>query len=191
MTRAILLLLALATAAAAPQAPAAQPISVRDIDGRAHTPLAPAPGEAHVLFFVTVDCPVSNRYAPEIARIFAEYASARLKLLLVYADPELTPTRVRAHLAEFQTTAKLPAVIDKGWTLTAAVGANVTPEAAVYTSAGRVYRGRIDDVNPALGQTRRMATQRDLRLAIEAVLAGRPVPIAETKAVGCYIERKR
>jgi hypothetical protein len=191
MTRAILLLLALAAAAPAAQTPAAKPITVRDIDGTAHTPLAPAAGGIHVLFFVTVDCPISNRYAQEISRIVSEYASNRVRMFLIYANPALTPAEVRTHRKDFPTTAPVPAIVDAGWAMTSAVGANVTPEAAVYTSAGRVYRGRIDDLNLSLGQVRRAATQRDLRLAIEAVLAGRPVPVAETKAVGCYIERKR
>jgi hypothetical protein len=63
----------------------------------------------------------------------------------------------------------------------------VTPEAALYSPAGRVYRGRIDDWYVDVGRSRRQATQHDLRLRIDAALAGRPMTPAETEAVGCFI----
>jgi hypothetical protein len=84
----------------------------------------------------------------------------------------------------------VPAVIDRGFALTTAAGITVTPEVAVYTSAGRVYRGRIDDLYVNIGEARREPTRRDLRDALDAVIAGRPVAQAETTAVGCFIERK-
>jgi hypothetical protein len=65
----------------------------------------------------------------------------------------------------------------------------VTPEVAVYSSAGRIYRGRIDDLYVDAGRTRRAATRHDLRLAVDAALGGRPIAPSETEAVGCYIQR--
>jgi hypothetical protein len=171
-------------------APAAAPLVVRDLDGRAQTPLTPPAGGASVVFFINVDCPVSNRYAPEIARIAADYRDKPVRAYLVYADAKLEPARAREHLAAFHAGASVPAIIDSAWTLTSAAGVNVTPSAAVYTSSGRVYRGRIDDWYVRLGQNRREAVQRDVRLTLDAVLAGRPVPVAETTAVGCYIDRR-
>lgn len=168
----------------------ATPLVVRDIAGRSHTPLAPGRGGTHVLFFITNDCPISNRYAPEIGRLIAEYGAKGVRSFLVYAHPTLQSDVVRAHLREYYPTTQVPAIVDLGFSLTAAVGANVTPEAAVYTTAGRAYRGRIDDWYAALGQARRSPTRPDLRLALDAVLAGRPVPQPETQAVGCYIERR-
>ena len=66
----------------------------------------------------------------------------------------------------------------------------MTPEVAVYTSTGRVYRGRIDDLYVNIGEARREPTRRDLRDALDASIAGRAVAQAETIAVGCFIERK-
>jgi hypothetical protein len=67
------------------------------------------------------------------------------------------------------------------------LGAEYTPEAFVMDREGVVrYHGRIDDAqNPA------RVRQTSLRLAIEAVLAGREVPAPETKAFGCTIKRIR
>ena len=176
---------AIATAALA----AAPPLTVRDLDGRAWTPLQPPAGEVDLLIFITTDCPISNRYAPEILRIATDYAPKGVRTLLVFADPSLDAARARAHLTAFFPS--LPAVIDKDFVLTASVGATVTPVAAIYTTAGRAYRGRIDDLYVSIGQARREPTRRDVRLSLDAVLAGRPTPQAETTAFGCFIERIR
>jgi hypothetical protein len=108
---------------------------------------------------------------------------------LVYAEPKVSPAAVRANLREFHAGMSIAAVIDTDFRLTAAVGASVTPEVAIYTHAGRAYRGRIDDQYEVIGQSRRTAVHHDLRDALDAVLAGRTVPAAETKAIGCFIER--
>jgi len=162
---------------------------VRDLDGRATSPLMAATGEINLLIFVSADCPISARYSPEINRIVRDYQPKGVRTWLVYAEAKTTPTAVRANLSEFHAGLSAPAVIDADFRLTAAVGATVTPEAAVYTSAGRVYRGRIDDLYQAIGEGRRAAEHHDLRDALDAVIAGRPVAAAETKAIGCFIER--
>jgi hypothetical protein len=184
-------ILAAFTLLLAPQANPLAGMSVRDINGLVRSPLAPAPGDVNLLFFVTVDCPISNRYAPEIAKIVADYGPKGVRGFLIYADPALAVDKVRAHLASFHAGTSLPAIIDKGFALTNVVGANVTPEAAVYTSTGLAYRGRIDDWYVMLGKNRREPTQRDVRVSLDAVLAGRPVPVTRTQAVGCFIEKDR
>ncbi len=167
-----------------------QVLSVADVHGAAHLPLAPAAGRVHLLLFLATDCPVSNRYAPEIARIVTEYAPKGVRSYFIYADPRATRQSVLAHLGEFYGgRSDVAAIIDTGLGVTGAVGARVTPEAAIYTVAGRAYRGRIDDLYISLGRARRAPTRRDLRLSLDRALAGLPVPVPETQAVGCYIER--
>jgi len=165
------------------------PLVVRDLDGRAASPLSAAAGDINLLIFVSADCPISARYSPEINRIVRDYRPKGVHAWLVYAEPKAAPAAVRANLTEFHSGLSAPAIIDTDFRLTAAVGATVTPEAAVYTPAGRVYRGRIDDLYQAIGEGRRAAEHHDLRDALDAVLAGRPVAVAETKAIGCFIER--
>jgi hypothetical protein len=181
----VCLMLSLLTPPHAPQAP----LVVRDLDGRATTPIAPAAGEINLLIFVSTACPISARYSPEINRIIRDYQPKGVRAWIVYAEPKVTAAGVRANLREFHAGLAVPAVIDAGFRLTAAVGASVTPEVAVYTGAGRVYRGRIDDLYEMIGQSRRTAEHHDLRDALDAVLAGRPVAVPDTKAIGCFIER--
>ena len=165
--------------------------SVADIDGHVWTPLAPATGATNLVIFVSADCPVSARYAPEIDRIAAAYAPKGVHTFLVYADLTATIPSVRQNMTSFHPGAKIPAIIDAGFDLTAAADAKVTPEAFVYTPAGRAYRGRIDDLYVSIGKARPQALHHDLRDALDAVLAGRAVATPATSAVGCYIERVR
>src|SRR5262249_12755086 len=75
-----------------------------------------------------------------------------------------------------------------GRALVRRAGARMVPEAAVFGPDGqRKYLGRIDDLYADLGKRRARATSRDLRDALDAVLADRPVPRPVTQAVGCFI----
>jgi hypothetical protein len=181
-------MIALAPAAAPRRA---APLAVSDIDGRVWTPLSPATGETNLIFFVSADCPVSARYAAEIDRIAAGYAARGVRAWLVYADLTATIPSVRANLKAFHPNARTPAIIDAGFQLTTAVDVTITPEAAIYTSSGRVYRGRIDDLYVSIGKSRREALHHDLRDALDAILAGRSVATPTTDAIGCFIERPR
>ena len=140
-----------------------------------------------LLFFITNDCPISNAFAPEIARICAEYQPKGVACKLVYVDPSLSDAAAQKHAAEYGH-GNYPRVVDRHHDLVKAAGATITPEAALMNAAGKVlYRGRIDNSYVTLGQSRRPATQRDLRDALDSALAGKPVPHPETKALGCYI----
>ncbi len=144
-------------------------------------------GAVAVLFFVTNDCPVSNAFAPEIARICAEYQPKGAACKLVYVDPGLSDAAAREHAATYRH-GDYPRVVDRHHELVKAAGATVTPEAVVMDSSGKIlYRGRIDNSIVTLGQSRRPATERDLRDALDATLAGKPVARPRTKALGCYI----
>jgi hypothetical protein len=160
------------------------PLSVRDLDGRTWTLLAPTGGQVDLLFFLSPECPISNRYAPEIQRICGDYRSRGVRCFTVYPSAEMAA--VKQHRQEFGLGG--PAAIDHDHSIVGAVGPSVTPEAAVYSSAGRVYRGRIDDLYVDIGRSRRAPTRRDLRLALDAVLARRPVATPETEAIGCSIQ---
>ena len=165
-------------------------LTVQDLEGKSWTPLAPAHGTIDLLIFVSADCPISARYSPEINRILRDYAQAQhVQAFLIYADPNAERSAVRANLKAFHDGLAVPAIIDSDMRLTIAVDAKVTPTAAIYTDAGRSYFGRIDNLYEEIGKNRREATEHDLRDALNAVLAGRPVKTPETRAIGCFIER--
>lgn len=151
----------------------------------------PAAGEcrALALIFVGTECPIANGYAPEIKRLHEEYAPRGVTLCVVYADPDLELEEAAHHAAEYGFPC--PALLDPQLTLARRVGATVVPEAAVLVGKDVVYRGRIDDLYPAFGKRRPEPTQRELRAALDAVLAGRPVATPRVPAIGCDIPFKQ
>lgn len=162
------------------------PLEVTTVAGERFEPLRPEPGHLVCMLFVTVDCPIANKYAPEIAAIAGDHAGDPLRIVLVHVDPDVDAARAREHAAEYGLDVDL--VLDPAHRLVAATGVTITPEAAVYDHTGtRLYRGRIDDRFGRLGSRRPQPSHRDLRDALAAALRGeRPDP-AETDAVGCII----
>jgi hypothetical protein len=139
-----------------------------------------------VALFLAPDCPVSNAYAPEIGRLISAYSSRGVRFLAVYADPRLSADAVRQHAVAFDLHCLV--LLDPKQELVRLAGATVTPEAAVFNSAGTcVYLGRIDDLYYDYGRRRAAPTTRELRDALDAVLAGNPVAQARAPAIGCEI----
>lgn len=140
------------------------------------------------LFFVMTDCPVSNRFAPEIGRICSEYAEQGLRCSLAYVDPDITKESAQAHRERYGIS--VDAVLDPGQALVEQAGASITPEVALFSSGDLRYLGRINNFYAALGRPRRKATVHDLRDALDAVFAGKEVANPRTQAIGCYIPPK-
>jgi hypothetical protein len=162
----------------------------RDIDGRSIAPFAPA-GKANVLLFVQTDCPISNSYAPEIQRICRAYESKGVSCSLAYEDVRVDAAAVRRHMKDFAYTG-VPATIDDSRALADRARATITPAALVIDARGAVrYRGRIDNLYASLGKRRQNVTEHDLTDALDAILAGKPVPKPETEALGCFITRPK
>ena len=170
--------------AAALMGAGAADLTFPDLDGRLHRPLRNTNQPATVLLFVMHDCPAANGYWPEFNRIAARFTNAAF--FVVHADPDLTPAGALAHAKDYSIT--VPVLLDPKQKLAKAVGATVSPEAVVVSPKGRrLYRGRIDDRIAALGKKRPQPTTRDLRDALEAIEAGKSVPLKVTKAIGCYL----
>jgi ribosomal protein L35AE/L33A len=148
---------------------------------------APARTKAIVFLFTSTDCPISNRYAPEVRRIAETFASSGVVFRLVYVNPAEKAAAIRRHMAAFSYAGATGAVRDPDHALVKFAGATVTPEAMVYAGGRVVYRGRIDDRYVDLGVERPAPTRHDLADALAAVVAGQPVPQATTQAVGCFI----
>lgn len=142
---------------------------------------------ATVILFVRTDCPIANRFAPEIRRLADEFVARGVGFRLVYPAVGDTPDKVRTHQSEFDLV--LPTALDHEQRLASFLRAKATPEAFVLDRAGQVvYRGRIDDRFVDYGKARAVPSRRDLAVALEEVLAGKPVTVAVTQAIGCPLE---
>jgi hypothetical protein len=139
-----------------------------------------------VLLFAASDCPISNRYVPEIARLNKEFSSQGVRFWWVFPNPEDTASIVSQHLRDFAIHED--ALLDRDQALVKRVNATTTPEAAVFTADMReVYHGRIDDRYLDIGQERPQPQDHDLETAIAAALAGKPIPQPGGPPVGCSI----
>lgn len=157
-----------------------------DLEGRSVDPLAGA-DVATVLLFVRMDCPISNRYAPEVRRLWEHYAPQGVRFFEVYPNPRATPEEIRRRRRAFE--APFPALRDPHHRWVQQTGATVTPEAVVFDAEGtRVYRGRIDDRWTSFGRSRPEPTRRDLANVLDALLAGESPTPTTTEAIGCYID---
>ena len=144
-----------------------------------------ASAKATVILFVATDCPVANRYAPEIERITKEYKPKGVQVFRIYLDQVEDADEVLSHSKEFSLTST--PLLDSEQKLVRRLKALVTPEAFLLLPTGEVaYRGRIDDVNIEHGKVRENY-RRDLRIALDEVLSGKPVSVPETAAIGCLI----
>lgn len=161
--------------------------SVVDIAGMLHDPLKPDGRKATVVIFTLPDCPIANAFAPEINRLFADYASRGVGFFLAHVDRELSPVDAQKHATEFSF--RCPVLLDSQHTLVKALGATKTPQAFLLGPDGKtLYRGRINNLFADYGQRRQTVTQHDLRNALDAVLAGKPVAQPVTEAIGCHIQ---
>jgi hypothetical protein len=160
---------------------------VRDLDGRHVDPLEAQPGlKAAVFVFTSIECPISNRYAPELRRLHETFAPQGVRFWLVFANPADRPNAIRDHVKTFGLPTDV--LYDPRQDLVRLTRVTVTPEAAVLDrQGGIVYRGRIDDRYADLGVDRQTPTTRDLEEAIAATLAGKAVANPITQAFGCFL----
>lgn len=159
------------------------PFTLKNYDGK-EVNLASLQGrKAVILAFVATRCPVSNAYNERMAALSAEYAAKGVAFIGLNANREEGPAEVAEH-AKAHALA-FPILKDDGNVKADQFGAQVTPEVYVYDPSWTLrYHGRIDD--DMKGQHIRSS---DLRNALEALLAGKDVPVKETKAFGCSIKR--
>jgi peroxiredoxin len=143
-----------------------------------------AKSKAVAVVFVATQCPVSNAYNTRMAALGKEYAAKGIPLVGINSNKTEPATEVKEHAEKHGFT--FPVLKDDGNKIADAYGATKTPEVFVLDPKGNLlYHGRIDENQD---DTQGVKSP-DLRNALDAVLSGRPVPAAETKAFGCTIKR--
>lgn len=165
----------------------ADTVAVRDLDGHAVDPMPKAGAAAVVFVFTRCDCPISNRYAPEIRRLCEKFASQGVVFRLIYPEAEDTSAAVRENLTAFNLPCE--AFRDPPHALVHRCGIHTTPEAVVFLDDRQtmVYRGRIDDRFVDFGVSRAKPTTHDLEQAIQGALAHTSTALVTTRAIGCAV----
>lgn len=142
--------------------------------------------KAVVLMFISTQCPVSNAYNERMAALHNDYASKNVVILGINSNKAESPDDIKQHAADKQF--HFPILKDLHNVIADKLDANHTPEVFVLhpVSHAVLYHGRIDDA-----QREAKVTTKDLRAALDEILAGKPVTVKETKAFGCSIKREK
>ena len=157
-----------------------------DAAGRKHTAREWKTARAVALFFIGAECPISNRYAPEINRIVTAYSTRGVAFYGVHSDQDVGAEASRRHARDYGFD--FPVLLDPAQTLANQTGVTLTPTAVILSPAGELlYRGRIDNRYLDFGKYRDAGVKPDLRLALDAVIAGKPVAEKYTKSIGCAL----
>lgn len=164
------------------------------VDGKTHTLREYAGSRILAVVFECNHCPVSQLYEGRIDKLYKDYRGKSVNFVAINPNNpksirlnELGYTDVNDSLAEMKIRTafrhrEMPYLYD-GETQGVAIkfGVVATPHIYLFDQERKLqYQGRIDD-----NQREELVKSQDARNAIEAMLAGRPVPVTETHAFGC------
>ena len=176
---------------------AAPDFSLRGTDGKTYSLASFKSSKALVVIFSAVHCPTAEVYENRIKQLAADYRQRGVAVVVIqpnnaeavrldemgYTDlgDSLADMKIRAEHRKFN----FPFLYDgETQSVSRAYGPAATPHAFVFDADRKLrYHGRIDS-NPREAY----AKVPDARNAIDAVLAGTPVPLEKTPAVGCSVK---
>jgi len=154
-----------------------------DLQGASHS-FDSLRSDTTVIVFIATRCPVSNAYNQRMEALYKDYSSKGVKFLFVNANVNEPVQEVKEHAQQVGFT--FPVYRDSG-NVAELFNAQVTPETYVIDKQRIIrYHGAIDD-----SQNEARIRKQGLRDALNEVLAGKPVTVAETKAFGCSVKRAR
>jgi peroxiredoxin len=164
------------------------------VDGKMHSSSEYNNAKVLAIVFESNHCPVSIAYEGRIRQIYEDYKDKGVQLIAINPNNasairlnELGYTDSTDDMADMKIRAKLrhmdwPYLYDgETQKIAAAFGAVATPHIFIFDQDRKLrYEGRIDNSVDI-----RKVTENDARNAIDAILAGKPVPVATTRAFGC------
>jgi protein-disulfide isomerase len=160
-------------------------ITVEDTAGA--VAVKPSDAPATVVIFVSAECPVSNAYNGRMNALYSDYTSKKVRFIFADANATETLAQIRKLRNRSENPLTVPTYYDANNVMADHLGAHATPEAYVIDNTGVLrYHGAIDNSKDSS-----QVTTQSLRNAIDAVLAGKPVQVATTRAFGCTIKRKK
>jgi peroxiredoxin len=170
---------------------AAPAFRLPDLDGRTVTLADFANAPALLVMFICPHCPYVRHVRAELARLGREYEERGVGIVAIMSNdvaqyPEDGPAGM--NVEKEGAGYVFPYLYDETQEVAKAYRAACTPDLYVFDGARRlVYRGQLDDSRPGNGVE---VTGRDLRRALDAVLADRPVDPKQRASVGCNIKWK-
>jgi len=144
-----------------------------------------------LVMFICQHCPYVQHIKEELTRLGRDYASKDIALIGISSNDSVTyPDDSPAELKKFaqRESFAFPLLFDDSQAVAKAYTAACTPDFFLFDKTRKlVYRGQLDDSRPGNGKP---LTGKDLRAAIDALLAGQPIPADQKPSVGCNIKWK-
>jgi len=144
-----------------------------------------------LVMFICNHCPFVQHVVPELGRIAREYGGRGMGIVAINSnDLENFPQDGPEHMKSLAIAEgwKFPFLMDESQDVAKAYRAACTPDFFLFDAAGSlVYRGRLDETRP---KTEQVAHGRDLRAALDAVVAGRKPDAEQQPSIGCNIKWK-
>lgn len=162
-----------------------------DTEGRRTGPADAAGAPALVVMFICNHCPFVKHIRAELARVAREYQPRGAAFFGINANdgdryPDDHPSTMAAEVRAAGYA--FPYLHDASQATACVFRAACTPDFYVFNRERRLaYRGQFDDSRPGNGKP---VTGRDLRAALDAVLAGKPAPEPQQPSIGCNIKWK-
>ncbi len=147
--------------------------------------------KATVVMFICNHCPYVKHVKDEIARLAADYQPKGIAFAAISANdvekyPEDGPEAMREKAQAWHFI--FPYLYDETQDVARAYEAACTPDFYVFDkNLALVYRGQLDDSRPGNGKP---LTGKDMRAALDAILADKPVSQEQIPSVGCNIKWK-
>ncbi len=144
-----------------------------------------------LVMFICRHCPYVKHVQSELARLGNDYQSRDIGIVAITSNdieqqPDDSPESTRSMAQELGFT--FPFCYDESQAIAKAYGATCTPDFFLFDRNRQlVYRGQLDDSRPSNGLP---VTGRDLRAALDALLAGQPVSQEQRASLGCNIKWK-
>jgi peroxiredoxin len=159
------------------------------VTGQAITLDTFADQSALLVMFICQHCPFVKHVQVELARLGKDYVPQNVGIVAISANNiETHPQDAPEHLRAMAETLgfNFPYCYDATQAVARAYTAACTPDFFLFDRDRQlVYRGQLDDSRPS---NDRPVTGKDLRTAIEAVLAAKPVSPEQSPSIGCNIK---
>ena len=147
--------------------------------------------KALAVMFICQHCPYVQHIKKELAKLGRDYANKDVAIVAISSnDADNYPDDSPKELAKFAKAEgfTFPFLYDESQEVAKAYTAACTPDLYVFNKERKlVYRGQLDDSRPS---TNKPVTGKDLRAAIDTVLADKPVSQDQRPATGCNIKWK-
>lgn len=162
-------------------------ISLLDLKGKKVSLSEIKDHQATVLIFLSPECPLCQSYTLTINKLLKEYGAKGISFIGIVPSKDFTLQSINDYRVTYKSSLKI--LLDENNELVRFLHASITPEVFLLNRQAKIiYSGRIDNWAYELGKKRKVITDHNLKDAINATLAGKPVPVTKTKAVGCFIE---